>query len=259
MRGLDIHKNIPVSDTKLTLGFRVGFISSHLAADRLLPVNLRVITGPPKISILFEAESTPALIIKPRIILVMHICTTQFSVTLVGTLRLTSREQMVIQNINKIVSRPNVLPGQIQYCATYCIPINLMFQENVSTNTQAWNSLSHRNDRRQRGVIWITHGCYNSNPYWVRNIRIRRSSVPPMTSRARVGPTTNWSQPDTVTKSKASTQWLFVVVEPNHSWWWPFNHLQTERRHVHHQLARQSLMLVHSQKFGHLGHGSGKD
>ena len=31
---------------------------------------------------------------------------------------------------------------------------------------------------------------------------IRRSSVPP---RAWVGPTTNWSQPETVAKSKAAT------------------------------------------------------
>ena len=48
---------------------------------------------------------------------------------------------------------------------------------------------------------------------------IRRSSIPP---RAWVGPTTNWSQSDTVAKSKAATTWLLVVVEPNHSWWWPF-------------------------------------
>ena len=37
-----------------------------------------------------------------------------------------------------------------------------------------------------------------------------------------VGPTTNWSQPETVEKSKAATPWRFVMVEPNHSWWWPF-------------------------------------
>ena len=65
MRGLNIHKNIPVSVTKLTLSLRVGFIGSHLTADKLFPVNPRVITGPPKISLLLEAKSTPALIIKP--------------------------------------------------------------------------------------------------------------------------------------------------------------------------------------------------
>ena len=44
MRGLDIHKNVPVSVTKLTLGVRVGFISFHLTADKLFPVNTRAIT-----------------------------------------------------------------------------------------------------------------------------------------------------------------------------------------------------------------------
>ena len=48
---------------------------------------------------------------------------------------------------------------------------------------------------------------------------IRRSSVPP---RAWVGLTTYRSQPETVVKSKPATPWRFVVVESNHSWWWPF-------------------------------------
>ena len=72
VRRLDIRKNIPVSVTKLTLGLRVGFILSHLTANKLFPANPRVITGPPKMSLLLEAKSMPALIIKPRIILVMH-------------------------------------------------------------------------------------------------------------------------------------------------------------------------------------------
>ena len=46
MRTLCIHKNVPVSGTTLTLGLRVGFISSHLTADKLFPVNPRVIMGP---------------------------------------------------------------------------------------------------------------------------------------------------------------------------------------------------------------------
>ena len=45
------------------------------------------------------------------------------------------------------------------------------------------------------------------------------SMVPP---RAWDEPPTNWSQPDTVAKSKASTPRRFVVVEPSYSWWWPF-------------------------------------
>ena len=72
MRGLKVHQNIPVSITKLTPGLRVGFITSHLIADKLFPINPRVITGPPKMSLLLEAKGMPALIIKPRFILVMH-------------------------------------------------------------------------------------------------------------------------------------------------------------------------------------------
>ena len=57
MRGQDIHKNSPVFDTKLMLGLRLGFISSHLTADNLFPVNRKAIMGPPKMSLLLEAES----------------------------------------------------------------------------------------------------------------------------------------------------------------------------------------------------------
>ena len=52
---------------------------------------------------------------------------------------------------------------------------------------------------------------------------IRRSSVPPC---AWVEPTTNWSQPETVAKSKAATTWRFAVVEQNHSWLWLLNYPQ---------------------------------
>ena len=61
MRGLDIHKNIPVSITKLTIGLRVGFISSHLIADKLFPINPRAIMGPPKMSLLLEVKIMPGL------------------------------------------------------------------------------------------------------------------------------------------------------------------------------------------------------
>ena len=74
MRGLGIDKNISISDTILilTLVLRLGFMSSHLTAVKLFPVNLRAITGPPNMSLLLEAKSTPALIIEPRLILVAH-------------------------------------------------------------------------------------------------------------------------------------------------------------------------------------------
>ena len=72
MRGLDIHQNTDVSDTKLMLGIRVCFISSDLTANKLFPINPRAVTGPPKISLLPEVDSTSALIIEPRLILVRY-------------------------------------------------------------------------------------------------------------------------------------------------------------------------------------------
>ena len=63
MRGMNIYKNIPVSVTELTLGHRVFFITSHLTTDKLFPVNPSAITG---LSLLLEAKSMPAFIIKPR-------------------------------------------------------------------------------------------------------------------------------------------------------------------------------------------------
>ena len=60
MRGLDVHENIDVSDTKLMLGLHSYFISSDLTANKLFPINQRVITGPPKTSLLLKVESTSA-------------------------------------------------------------------------------------------------------------------------------------------------------------------------------------------------------
>ena len=72
IRGMNIQTNISISVTKLMPGHRLCFINTHLTVDKLLPVNPRAITGPPKMSLLLEAKSMPALIIKPRLILVMH-------------------------------------------------------------------------------------------------------------------------------------------------------------------------------------------
>ena len=69
MTGLDIHKNSPVSVTKLTLGLQVGFVSSHLTANKLFPVDPSA-TGPMKMSLLLEAKSMLAMIIKPSLIFV---------------------------------------------------------------------------------------------------------------------------------------------------------------------------------------------
>ena len=143
MRGLNVYKNIPVSITKLTLGLLVGFISSHLIADKLFPINPRAITGLPKMSLLLEAKSMPALIIKPRFILVTH------TDDLGRYITSNQQGKMFFQNLNRIVRKPNVMPIQFPYCTTNSIPIDLMFQENFPNHTQVWNCLSHRNDCRQ--------------------------------------------------------------------------------------------------------------
>ena len=129
MRGLNVHKNIPVSiTTKLTLRRRIGFISFHLIANKLFPINPRAITGPPKMSILLEAKSMPALIIKPRFILVTH--TDDFGCYI------TSNQQgrMFVPDLNTIVRKPNITPRQFQYCTTDSIPINILSVVHVCSN-----------------------------------------------------------------------------------------------------------------------------
>ena len=100
MKGLNVHKNITVSITKLRLGLLVGFISSHLTADKLFPVNPRTITGPPKMSLLLEAKSMPALIIKPRFILVTHTDDLGWYITT------NQQGKMFVQNLYRIVRKP---------------------------------------------------------------------------------------------------------------------------------------------------------
>ena len=102
MRGLNVH--IPVSNTKLTIDLRVGFISSHLIADKLFPINPRAIKGSPKMSLVLDAKSMPALIIKPRFILVTHTDDLGWYITSNQQLK------MVVQNLNRIVRKPNVTP-----------------------------------------------------------------------------------------------------------------------------------------------------
>ena len=139
------------------------------------------------------------------------------------------QDQMLVQNLNRIVNKPNVTPWQILYRTTDCIKINLVFQKNLPTNTQVWNSLCLRNYRRQRGMIWVTYGCYNGNPYWVRSIGHQAVKFHYVHGSGRQS--INWSQQDTVEKSKAATPWRFLDVKPNHSWWHPFKSV-TNRNYV---------------------------
>ena len=115
MRGLNVHKNIPVSVTILTLSLRVGFISSHLTADKHFPVNPRAITGPPKMSLLLEVKSMPAMISKPRLILVSH------TDDLGRYITSNQQGKMFVQNLNRMVRKPNVTPWQFlcSYALTF--------------------------------------------------------------------------------------------------------------------------------------------
>ena len=61
---------------------------------------------------LLEAKSTSALIIKPSLILVANTDDLGWNITSNQQLR------MVVKNLNRIVSRPNVTPGKILYRTT---------------------------------------------------------------------------------------------------------------------------------------------
>ena len=69
----------------------------------------------PKMSLLLEAKSMPALLIKPRLILVTHTDDLGWDIM--------SNQQglMFFQNLNRIVRKSNVTPGQILYCTTDCM------------------------------------------------------------------------------------------------------------------------------------------
>ena len=72
MGTLNIHQNIPASDTKLTHSLSIYSIGTSLVMDKLIPVNSRAITSPLEMGRLLDVECKPAVIIKPRFILVMH-------------------------------------------------------------------------------------------------------------------------------------------------------------------------------------------
>ena len=77
-----------------------------------------------------EAECMPAFIIKPRFILVTHMDDLRWYITS------NQKGEMFIQNLNRIVSKPNVTPWQTLCCTTDYISVDFMFQENFPTHTQ---------------------------------------------------------------------------------------------------------------------------
>ena len=72
METLGIHQNITASDTKLTPSLSKNEICPHLVRDKLISVNSRAITSPPKMSLLIVAKLMPGVVIKLRLILGMH-------------------------------------------------------------------------------------------------------------------------------------------------------------------------------------------
>ena len=128
MRVLGIHKNIPVSDTNLTLGLQVGFISARLA-DKIFPVNPRAITDPSKLGLQLEDRNTPALIINLWLIFVMHNDDLRWYMTP------NQQRQMLLLNLNRVVSKPNVTLRKILCCSANCILNYLVFQINFPTDT----------------------------------------------------------------------------------------------------------------------------
>ena len=46
------------------------------------------------------------------------------------------QRQMFVKNLNMMIIKANVMLGQILYCTTDSIPVDLMLQENVPINTQ---------------------------------------------------------------------------------------------------------------------------
>ena len=157
--------------------------------------------------LLLEAKSLPALIIKPRIVLVVHTDGLGWNITS------NQQQHMLVQDLNRIVSWPNVMPGQILYCTTNCIPINLMSKENCLLTLKfetAW-AMQMTSDWEEWSELPMgatTATCTRSGT----SVSMRSS----VQQHAWVVPTTNWLQPDTVAKLKVAALWLFVVVEHNH-------------------------------------------
>ena len=152
MRRLRIHNNIPVSDIKLMFGIWVGIISSHLTADKLFVANPRAFSDPPKMILLLDAKSIPAIIFKPLLFLVAHMDNLDWN------MMSNQQQQMLIKFLNRIVSRPNVMSGQILYCTTNCILIDLMFKENFPTDismVQPETSKWLLTERSDVSYLWV--------------------------------------------------------------------------------------------------------
>ena len=153
-----------------------------------------------------------ALIINPRLILVTHTDD-------LGCYVMSNQHwKILVQNLSRIVGKRNIMPTQVPYCTTGSISINLMFQKNFPTHTSLeppepskWlpterSEMSYLSVLQQQPILSQEHQSWGGQVFhhvhgWGRQ---------PIDRNQRLA------------KSKAATPWQFVVVEPNHSWWWPF-------------------------------------
>ena len=172
---------LPCMYTSFSL-YSLGFISSHLTADKLLTVNSRAITYPQKISLVLETKSMPALIINPRLYLVTHTDGLGCYITS------NQQGQMFIQNLNRIGGKPNVTPDrscigpQTVSQLTWCFRKIFLLTHKFGTT---WD-IEMTTDREEWSELPIIATS-------ATRIRSGTSAI----RRIRVPPTKNRSQPET--------------------------------------------------------------
>ena len=158
-----------------------------------------------------------ALIIKPRFILVTHTDDLGWYITS------NHPGKMFVQNLNRIVRKPNVTPRQFLYCTTDSIPIDLMYWLDVSGKL----SYSHTCLEVPEASKWLLTersglsylSVWQQEPILSQEHQSSGGQVFHHVHGLGRQPT---DRNQILAKSKAATPWWFVVIEPSHSWWWLF-------------------------------------
>ena len=78
--------------------------------------------------------------------------------------------QLFVQNFNRLVSRPNVMPWQILYFSTNWIPINLVFHETFLLTHTFGTACAIEMAIDREGWSELPMGATTVNPFYVRNI-----------------------------------------------------------------------------------------
>ena len=115
----------------------MGFISYHLTADKLFPVNPRAITGPPKMSLLLDAKSMPALIINPTLLHVTHTDDLGWYIVQPGGTDVRAIPELYCQQAKCYARADPVLHHRLY------IPVYLMFQENFQEGQMGGSIYPH--------------------------------------------------------------------------------------------------------------------